>query len=165
MTAIHPGYGFLSEDAEFARACEDNGILFIGPSSDVLAKMGDKLTEAPSHDAAGDLGTTLALRFDTAEETRAFAAHMAQYGYGITIPIDTGKHVYTNWTQVMEKRGAFHPAMDPYKMEANRGLNANYTTDMCPRTLDYLSRTAYLMISPDWSAQVVDAIASAMRSF
>ena len=133
--------------------------------AEMRAKMGDKLTEAPSHDAAGDLGTTLALRFDTAEETRAFAAHMAQYGYGITIPIDTGKHVYTNWTQVMEKRGAFHPAMDPYKMEANRGLNANYTTDMCPHTLDYLSRTAYLMISPDWSAQVVDAIASAMRSF
>ena len=44
VTAIHPGYGFLSENAEFARACEDNGILFIGPSSDVLAKMGDKLS-------------------------------------------------------------------------------------------------------------------------
>ena len=55
--------------------------------------------------------------------------------------------------------------MDPYKMEANRGLNANYTTDMCPHTLDYLARTAYLMINPDWNAQVVDAIASAMRSF
>ena len=44
MTAIHPGYGFLSENADFARACEENGILFIGPSSDVLAKMGDKLS-------------------------------------------------------------------------------------------------------------------------
>ncbi len=41
--AIHPGYGFLSENAEFARACEKAGIAFIGPSSDVLAKMGDKL--------------------------------------------------------------------------------------------------------------------------
>ena len=132
--------------------------------AEMRAKMGDKLTEAPSHDAAGDLGTTLALRFDTAEETRAFEAHMASYGYGVTVPIDTGKHVYTNWTQVMEKRGAFHPAMDPYKMEANRALNANYTTDMCPRTLDYLSRTAYLMINPDWDSATVDSIASAMRS-
>ena len=41
--AIHPGYGFLSENADFARACEDAGIKFIGPRSEVLAKMGDKL--------------------------------------------------------------------------------------------------------------------------
>ncbi|MDR2533055.1 MAG: pyruvate carboxylase [Oscillospiraceae bacterium] len=41
--AIHPGYGFLSENAAFAKACEDAGIIFIGPPSDVLAKMGDKL--------------------------------------------------------------------------------------------------------------------------
>ena len=44
VTAIHPGYGFLSENADFARACEANGILFVGPSSDVLAQMGDKLS-------------------------------------------------------------------------------------------------------------------------
>ena len=44
VTAIHPGYGFLSENADFARACEENGILFIGPSSKVLGQMGDKLS-------------------------------------------------------------------------------------------------------------------------
>ena len=43
VEAIHPGYGFLSENAEFARACEQNGIKFIGPPSHVLAQMGDKL--------------------------------------------------------------------------------------------------------------------------
>ncbi|MBR2562799.1 MAG: pyruvate carboxylase, partial [Eubacterium sp.] len=43
VDAIHPGYGFLSENADFAKACEDNGITFIGPSSEVLGKMGDKL--------------------------------------------------------------------------------------------------------------------------
>ncbi len=40
--AIHPGYGFLSENAGFARACEQEGIAFIGPSADVIAMMGDK---------------------------------------------------------------------------------------------------------------------------
>ena len=44
VDAIHPGYGFLSENADFARACEDAGISFIGPPSDILAMMGDKLS-------------------------------------------------------------------------------------------------------------------------
>ncbi|EKZ7239815.1 acetyl-CoA carboxylase subunit A [Campylobacter jejuni] len=40
--AIHPGYGFLSENYEFAKACEDAGIIFIGPKSEVIHKMGNK---------------------------------------------------------------------------------------------------------------------------
>jgi len=42
--AIHPGYGFLAENPKFARACEQEGIKFIGPSSRVLELMGDKIT-------------------------------------------------------------------------------------------------------------------------
>ena len=42
--AIHPGYGFLSENGDFARACEEAGIKFIGPSSRLLDMMGDKLS-------------------------------------------------------------------------------------------------------------------------
>ena len=43
VDAIHPGYGFLSENADFARACEEAGIAFIGPPSHILEQMGDKL--------------------------------------------------------------------------------------------------------------------------
>ena len=42
VDAIHPGYGFLAEKEEFAQACIDAGIIFIGPSPDAIAKMGDK---------------------------------------------------------------------------------------------------------------------------
>ncbi|BCO08679.1 acetyl-CoA carboxylase subunit alpha [Desulfolithobacter dissulfuricans] len=41
--AIHPGYGFLAENPDFARACEDAGIIFIGPPSDVIEKLGNKV--------------------------------------------------------------------------------------------------------------------------
>lgn len=43
MDAIHPGYGFLSERSDFAQACVDAGISFIGPSPQVVQNMGDKV--------------------------------------------------------------------------------------------------------------------------
>ena len=122
-----------------------------------------KATQAPSNDIAGDCGTTLALRFDTAEECRAYQAKCAEKGIGLTIPIDTGKHVYTNWTQIMEKKGALHPAMDPFLMKENQGLQMDYTMDMCPATLDYLSRTAYVGINPDWTDADLANIAAVMN--
>ncbi|WP_458618450.1 acetyl-CoA carboxylase biotin carboxylase subunit [Gilvimarinus sp. F26214L] len=51
--AIHPGYGFLSENAEFARICAERGITFIGPSAEVIARMGDKTAARSSMIAAG----------------------------------------------------------------------------------------------------------------
>ena len=41
--AVHPGWGFLAENPEFVRACEDNELAFIGPDADVMARMGDKV--------------------------------------------------------------------------------------------------------------------------
>ena len=44
VDAIHPGYGFLSENPDFADACERNGIVFIGPGSNIMNAMGDKIS-------------------------------------------------------------------------------------------------------------------------
>lgn len=106
----------------------------------------------PSYDIEGDCGTTLAFRFDSEEEARCFAESEGVNG---RLPIDTGKHVYTNWTPIMNKKGAFHPLMDPFKMEANKDIIPDYKLDMCPETLKWLSRTVYVDIHADWTDEQV----------
>jgi acetyl-CoA carboxylase biotin carboxylase subunit len=51
--AIHPGYGFLSENAKFSKLCEDHGIKFIGASPEMISKMGDKASAKATMKAAG----------------------------------------------------------------------------------------------------------------
>ena len=51
--AVHPGYGFLAENADFAEVCAEYGIKFIGPSPDMIRKMGDKITAKETVSASG----------------------------------------------------------------------------------------------------------------
>ena len=51
--AIHPGYGFLSENPAFVAACEDNDLVFVGPTADVMARMGDKVQAKAEMKRAG----------------------------------------------------------------------------------------------------------------
>src|SRR5579862_9627437 len=51
--AIHPGYGFLSENADFAQQCAEAGLIFVGPPADVMRKVGDKIAAKRIMEAAG----------------------------------------------------------------------------------------------------------------
>lgn len=125
----------------------------------LIAALEGKFRIAPSHDWQGDCATTLALQFDTGEEARKVQAVA-----GGTIPLDTGKHVYPNWTSIMQKRGAFHPAMDPFKMEANKDIVPDYRPDMCPKTLDILGRTLYIGIDPDMPEEKILQLAEVLKA-
>lgn len=123
-----------------------------------------KAVQSPSNDIEGDCGTTLALRFDTAEECKAYQQKCSEKGVDTVIPLYTDKHVYKNWVPILEKRGAFHPAMDPFLMKENQGLQMDYSADMCPKSLDILSRTLYVVINPEWTDTDLDRLAVVMNS-
>ncbi len=52
VDAIHPGYGFLSENVDFARRCREEGIIFVGPEPEVMQELGDKVSAKKIADAA-----------------------------------------------------------------------------------------------------------------
>jgi dTDP-4-amino-4,6-dideoxygalactose transaminase len=115
---------------------------------------------APSHDAAGDCGTTLAFTFENEARARRFG-ELAQVS--VWLPIDSGKHVYTNWDPLLSGRGAHHPALNPFNLPQNKGLRINYSKDMCLKTLDILARTAYISLRADWTDEKIDSIINACR--
>lgn len=86
--AIHPGYGFLSENAEFAKRCEDEGIAFIGPRHFSIAAMGDKIE---SKKLAGAAGVNCIPGVNDALETPEKAVEIAKgIGYPVMIKASAG---------------------------------------------------------------------------
>jgi len=86
--AIHPGYGFLSENAQFAKACQERGIIFIGPDEAVIRRMGDK-TEARTAMKKAGIPVTPGTdgNLESIEEALAAAA---QIGYPIMLKATSG---------------------------------------------------------------------------
>ena len=84
--AVHPGYGFLSENAEFAQAVSDAGLRWIGPAPRVIALMGDKLS-AKRLMAEADVPTLPAIRIDHDTD---LAAAAEQIGYPVLVKASAG---------------------------------------------------------------------------
>lgn len=81
--AVHPGYGFLSESAVFAALCEDNNLLFVGPSCDVLRLTGSKRL---ARQMVASLGFPVIPGYEEADQSEAaFAAAARQIGYPVVV--------------------------------------------------------------------------------
>jgi acetyl-CoA carboxylase biotin carboxylase subunit len=85
--AVHPGYGFLSENDDFVRACEENELVFIGPPADVMARMGDKAQAKAEMRAAGVPLVPGTEGTATLEEARAAAE---QFGFPVLLKAAAG---------------------------------------------------------------------------
>ncbi|MDQ3011601.1 MAG: acetyl-CoA carboxylase biotin carboxylase subunit, partial [Acidobacteriota bacterium] len=86
--AIHPGYGFLSENAEFAEACAAAGIVFIGPRAEAIRKMGLK---SPARKLAAEAGAPIVLGYDGEEQAdETLHAEILRIGFPVLIKASAG---------------------------------------------------------------------------
>jgi pyruvate carboxylase subunit A len=85
--AIHPGYGFLSENQQFARACADNGIVFIGPPPDAMAAMGEKV---PARDRMRESGVPVVPGTGALVDLEETVVAAAGIGYPVLIKASAG---------------------------------------------------------------------------
>ena len=86
--AIHPGFGFLSENADFVAAVEAKGLAFIGPDTDAIASMGDKITSKNIADKAGV--STVPGTPDAVEDLDEAALRAGEIGYPVMIKASAG---------------------------------------------------------------------------
>merc|ERR1711871_455292 len=104
--AVHPGYGFLSENAEFSKCLQDNNIEFIGPNENAIEAMGDKIE---SMRIAEQAGVSCAKRFDGEVATAEHALEIASgIGYPIIMKASAGgggKGMRIAWTEDELKEG------------------------------------------------------------
>jgi len=115
---------------------------------------------APSNDQEGDCGVVVAFQFDRSEDAYAFAGAPGVNG---GLPIDTNRHVYSNWETVLQHRVGHCPDMNPYNFPKNQGLRMEYSETMCPRSLDIMARSVYIAINPDWTDSEVEERIDACR--
>ena len=88
VDAIHPGYGFLSENARFARRCEEEGIIFVGPRAEVMEQLGDKIA---AKKVAGNAGVPLIDDSEVdASNMEAALAEAGRIGYPVMVKAAAG---------------------------------------------------------------------------
>jgi acetyl-CoA carboxylase biotin carboxylase subunit len=112
--AIHPGYGFLAENAVFARRCEEEGVVFIGPDSRAMKLVGDKVRSRQTMEKAGIpiIPGMMVTKVDLA----AYAAEADKIGYPVMIKASAGGG--GKGMRVARRRDELEPGLEAGKREA-----------------------------------------------
>ncbi len=115
VDAIHPGYGFLSESAGFARACQDAGITFIGPTPEALRAVGDKTT---AKRIAADAGVPVVPGWFGAEDGEALTPAQAAGRLGYPVLIKAAAGGGGKGMRLIQKEPELRPAFEAAQREA-----------------------------------------------
>ncbi len=118
VDAIHPGYGFLSENAEFARACAQAGIVFIGPPPELLDLLGDKVA---ARSLAREAGVPILAGSD-APVTPGPEAHQVAEALGYPVIVKASMGGGGRGMRVVETADALDPALDQARREAQNAF-------------------------------------------
>ncbi|NQT94238.1 MAG: DegT/DnrJ/EryC1/StrS family aminotransferase [Lentisphaerae bacterium] len=98
---------------------------------------------APTADRAGECGCSASFFFESAQQRHSVGERFNALDPNCSLgsPIDSGLHLYTNWTVLLDQCGGHHPLMNPFLHPANQTCRLSITKDDCPATLEYLART------------------------
>ena len=107
-----------------------------------------------------ECGTHLGFAFRTEGAARGFSDRLRAQGVGNFLPMDTGRHVYTRWEPILRYQGAHHPALDPFKIPANKKARIEYSEDMCEKSLRILARSVLIPMHPNNSRARVNKMAA-----
>jgi len=116
-TAVHPGYGFLSENASFARAVEEAGLLWIGPHAEAIEKMGSKIEARRLATAAG---VPIIPGFDASQAVDALAGAALRIGFPVLVKAAAGGG--GKGIRIVHAPGGFASALAQAKREAKRSF-------------------------------------------
>ena len=150
--AVHPGYGFLSENPEFARACGDARLKFIGPPADAMEMMGSKTRARQAMDRAGVPrvpGSTSAL--SSLDEAHAVAASI---GYPILLKAAAGGG--GKGMRLVQRKEDLASAFEGAQSEAQRSFKSGelYIEKLIINPIEVMTGMARRFGEGDWSARV-----------
>jgi acetyl-CoA carboxylase biotin carboxylase subunit len=116
--AIHPGYGFLSENASFSKRCKDEGIIFIGPSAEVITKLGSKIG-AKEIAKAANVPTVPGYNGEE-QSTARFKYEAEEIGYPVLIKASAGGG--GKGMRIVNSAGEIENAVESAKREAEKSF-------------------------------------------